>query len=266
MKRLMVGLAASVLFNGMALAEVVHKDVEYAAGGVKMKGYLAYDNAIEGQRPGVLVVHEWWGLNDYARSRARQLAELGYTALALDMYGNGKEAGHPEDAGKFSGEVKANMGAAEQRFRAALELLQKQPSVNPADIAAIGYCFGGGVVLEMARRGVDLDAVVSFHGSLGTDSPTQPGKVKARLLVLAGGADPFVPAEQVAAFEKEMKAAGVDYRLISYPGAKHAFTNPEATANGQKFGLPLEYNEMADKASWLEMQHLFSRVFEESAD
>ncbi|MDH5648681.1 MAG: dienelactone hydrolase family protein [Gammaproteobacteria bacterium] len=244
-----------------AQAALQTEDVTYEANGTQMKGYLAYDDSAKGKRPGVLVVHEWWGHNEHARNRAEALAKMGYTALALDMYGGGKQAHHPDDAGKFSGEVKKNMDVAQARFDAALKLLQKHSTTDPERIAAIGYCFGGAIVLEMARRGVDLDAVASFHGSLGTNSPAQKGKIKAKILVANGADDPFVPKEQIAAFKKEMDQAGVDYRFISYPGAKHSFTNPGADANGKKFNLPLAYNKKADKASWKEMSKLFKRVF-----
>ncbi len=242
-------------------AKVISKEVNYSDGETNMKGYLAYDDSIKGKRPGIIVVHEWWGHNDYAKKRARMLAALGYRALALDMYGNGKNASHPKDAGKFSGEVKKNMAVAEKRFMAAYSLLQKQDNVAKDKMAAIGYCFGGGIVLEMARRGVNLDAVVSFHGSLGTKTPASKGKVKAKVLVLNGKADPFVKVESITAFKNEMKAAHVDFKFISYPGAKHAFTNPEADKFGTKFKIPLAYNADADKKSWLEMEHLFEELF-----
>jgi len=241
----------------------VGEEVDYQSGDTVLKGYVAYDDSIKGKRPGVLVVHEWWGQNEYARHRARMLAALGYTALALDMYGNGKQATHPDDAGKFAAAVRKNMPEAEARFRAAMKLLQEQKTVDAKHIAAIGYCFGGGIVLEMARRGLDLDGVVSFHGSLGTANPAEKGMVKARMLVLNGADDPFTKPEQIAAFKNEMDNAGVDYRFINYPGAKHSFTNPGATELGKKFGLPLAYNEEADKKSWAEMQGFLKDVFSE---
>lgn len=244
-------------------AAVVGEEVGYQSGGTEFKGYLAYDDQVKGKRPGVLVVHEWWGHNDYVRERARMLAKLGYTALALDMYGDGKQANHPDDAGKFATAVRSNMPEAEQRFRAALALLRTHPTVEAERVAAIGYCFGGGIVLEMARRGVDLDGVVSFHGSLGTGNPAKPGQVKARVLVLNGADDPFAKPEQIAAFKKEMEQADVDYRFIDYPGAKHAFTNPEADRFGEEFGMPLAYNAEADKQSWAEMQRFFENIFKE---
>lgn len=242
-------------------AAIQEEVIEYSDNGTSMKGFLAYDDAIQGKRPGVIVVHEWWGLNDYARKRARMLAELGYTALAVDMYGDGKTAEHPDDAGKFAGAVRKNMDVARARFKAGLDLLKQQQTVDPGHIAAIGYCFGGGIVLQMARDGADLDGAVIFHGSLATAEPARPGAVKAKVLVLTGAADKYVPDEQVAAFKQEMDAAGVDYKLISYPGAKHAFTNPGADANAAKFGMPIGYDANADQQSWAAMQKFFDSLF-----
>lgn len=254
---LLVGLFSSVQLQ----AEVVTEAVDYTDGDIIMKGYIAYDDSIKGKRPGIIVVHEWWGHNDYAKKRARMLAGLGYSAIALDMYGGGKNASHPKDAGMFSGEVKKNMAVAEKRFMAAYNLLQKQEHVAKDKVAAIGYCFGGGIVLEMARRGVDLDGVVSFHGSLGSKSPAKEGKVKAKVLVLNGEADPFVKASAISKFKAEMKAAKVDYKFINYPYAKHAFTNPGADKFGNKFKIPLAYNKAADEKSWSEMKQFFEKLF-----
>ncbi|MCB1857787.1 MAG: dienelactone hydrolase family protein [Gammaproteobacteria bacterium] len=256
-------LACLLLITAPVWAEVVDMPVEYRAGETVMQGYLAYDNALDGRRPGVLVVHEWWGHNDYARKRARMLAALGYTALAVDMYGDGKQADHPQDASQFSGEVTRNMEIAAARFDAAKQLLQQQPSVNPDDISAIGYCFGGGIVLEMARRGVDLDLVASFHGSLGTGDPAQPGQVKAKVLVFNGADDPFVTAAQKAAFKAEMEQAGVDYQFVDYPGAMHSFTNPGADDYGTRFQLPLAYNPEADAKSWAELREALERRYQD---
>lgn len=244
-----------------ALAGVVGEEVDYRSGDTLLKGYLAYDDSITGKRPGILVVHEWWGHNEYARRRARMLAELGYTALALDMYGDGKTFGHPDDAGKFAAAVRSNMPEAEARFRAALDRLRGHKSVDAGYIAAIGYCFGGGIVLEMARRGLDLDGVVSFHGSLGTAEPASKGSIKARILVLNGADDPFATSEKISAFKSEMEQAGADYRFINYPGAVHAFTNPAADDFGKRFGIPTAYNAEADKQSWAEMQRFFKQLF-----
>jgi dienelactone hydrolase len=263
MKRFLSGFFLSLCLTAPVLAAVKGEEVQYQDDGVAMKGYLAYDDAVKGKRPGVLVVHEWWGHNEYTRKRARMLAELGYTALAVDMYGEGKTADHPETAGKFSGEVRKNMPAMQARFKAARKLLASHPTVDAKRIGAIGYCFGGAVVLDMARSGADLAGVVSFHGSLTTEHPAQPGKVKARLLVLNGEADPFVSADSIAAFQKEMDNAKVKYKFVNYPNAKHSFTNPGATAVGEKFNLPLVYSPVADQESWVEMERFFKEVFKQ---
>jgi dienelactone hydrolase len=233
-----------------AHAAVQGKEVSYSANGTTLKGYIAWDDAVKGKRPGILVIHEWWGHNEYARKRARMFAEQGYTALAVDMYGNGKQARHPDDAKKFSSEVSKNAKLAKARFDAALHLLKKNPTVDAGNIAAVGYCFGGSVALNMARMGEPLKAVLSFHGGLGTEHPAQAGKVKARIASFTGEDDPFIPAKQVAAFREEMDKAGVTYKVETYPGAKHAFTNPDADKYGREFKLPLAYDAAADKASW----------------
>jgi dienelactone hydrolase len=257
----MITVLALFAFVPLAQAAVVGEEVSYMAGDTQMKGYIAWDNAIAGKRPGILVVHEWWGHNDYARKRANMLAEQGYTALAVDMYGDGKTASHPDDAGKFAGEVRKNMDVAEARFNAAMETLASNETVNPDQISAIGYCFGGGVVLAMARRGADLDLVASFHGSVATDKPVEKGQVKARLAVFNGAADPMVTAAQVEAFKTEMDNAGVEYLVVSYPDALHAFTNPEADAYAKKFGLPLKYDAVADTDSWNRLIELLQEVY-----
>ncbi len=240
---------------------LVEKEIVYSADGTSMKGFLAYDGDIEGKRPGVLVVHEWWGHNDYARERARMLAELGYTALAIDMYGDGKQANHPDDAGKFAMEIFNNIETAQARFMAAYNLLKSQETTDENKIAAIGYCFGGGVVLHMARIGTDLKAVASFHGSIQAITPAEKDKIKAYLLVCNGADDPFVTGEQISSFKEEMDSANVQYEFINYEGAKHSFTNPIADSVGQKFNMPLEYNEKADKESWEKMKSVFQKVF-----
>ncbi len=255
---LMLALAAMPVAQAAVKAETV----EYKSGTTVLKGYLAHDDAIKGKRPGVLVVHEWWGHNDYTRMRARMLAELGYTALAVDMYGDGKQAAHPQDAGKFSGEVRKNLPEATARFQAARQLLAAHPTVDSTKIAAIGYCFGGSIVLEMARLGQDLKGVVSFHGNLTTQQPAGPGKVRARVLVLTGADDAFIPADQIEAFRQEMDAARANYRIVSYPGARHAFTSPEADNLGKQFNLPaLAYHAESDKKSWAEMRAFLKEVF-----
>jgi len=240
--------------------KVEGNEVSYATDSTQMNGYIAFDANKEGKRPGVLVVHEWWGHNDYVRKRADMLAELGYVALAVDMYGDGKQAAHPEDAGKFSSQVIANMDEAKARFESAMEVLKNNPNVDTDKIAAIGYCFGGSVVLTMANAGYDLDAVAAFHS--GVQLPIQPtDQVTSKVLVQNGADDPFISPESVDAFKSSMESAGVDYEYIDYPSAVHAFTNPGATELGKKFELPLAYQKEADEASWNKMQELFNSVF-----
>ena len=255
-------IAAVVLGIAMAplQAAVIGKEVSYQTGDTVMKGYLAYDDAVTGKRPGVLVVHEWWGHNSYARKRAEMLAELGYTALALDMYGDGKTADHPDNAGKFATAVRQDQDMMQARFNAARHYLNTQETVDPEQNAAIGYCFGGSVVLSVARSGADLDGVVSFHGSLG-GLPPIADKVTAKVLVANGAEDTFVSKDSIEQFNEDMETAGVDFEFINYPGAKHSFTNPGANVVGEKFGLPLEYNAEADKASWQKMQEFLDSIF-----
>jgi len=250
--------AALLLVASAAAAEVQTREIEYKEGVAVLQGLIAWDDASKGLRPGVLVVHEWWGHNQHARYQAKRLAEAGYVGFALDMYGKGKVTTHPKDAQGFMTDVKKDPAVIPARFHAALELLKQDPHVSADHIAAIGYCFGGAVVLDEARSGADLDAVVSFHGALATKSPVEPGRVRARVLVLTGAADPFVPKEQVEAFTQEMKAAGAKFRVITYPGVKHGFTNPDAGKAGMD---ALEYNAEADKKSWAAMLELFKEVF-----
>lgn len=242
-------------------AGVKGEEIRYQVAGVEMHGYLAYDDSTAGKRPAIVVVHEWWGHNEYARKRARMLAELGYAALAIDMYGSGRQADHPGDAREYSNAVWADMPAAKQRFEASLLLLQNKPFVDSSRIAAIGYCFGGRVVLEMARMGLDLDGVASFHGSLATDTPAKPGTVKAKILVANGADDGFVPPEQIVGFKTEMESAGVSYRFVNYPSAKHSFTNPDADEFARKFNLDLAYSAAADAKSWQDLQDFLAEIF-----
>jgi len=259
MKRFL--LAGLLLAAVPALAAVVGKPVVYKANGLSMKGYVAYDDAIKGKRPGVLIVHEWWGLNDYARKRADMLAQEGYIALAVDMYGNGKTADHPKDAGAFATAVNKDPAAALARFKAAMTTLDHQPWTDSKNIAAIGYCFGGGQVLNMARAGLPLKGVASFHGSLGTDHPAKSGQIKAKIRVFTGAADPMAPSDVVTAFEKEMQDAQADYKLVSYPGAMHSFTNPGADKLGKQFDMPLKYDAAADHDSWTQTLAFFKEIF-----
>jgi dienelactone hydrolase len=189
------------------------------------------------------------------------LAGLGYTALAVDMYGDGKMADHPDEAGKFATEVSKNMPMAKARFEAGMKLLRKHKTVDARKIAAFGYCFGGSVALNMARMGEDLKGVASFHGSLGSDIIVQPGQIKARIVSFTGDDDPMIGADKVAAFKQEMERAKANYRVVTYPGAKHAFTNPEADELGKKFNLPLAYNAAADKDSWQQASMFLQEIF-----
>lgn len=246
--------------NG-GMAKIETKDVTYQAGGTTLRGYLATDGDRTGKRPGVLVVHEWWGLNDYIRRRARMLAELGYTALAVDMYGDGKTGTNAAEANGLMAAALADRPALEARFQAAYAHLKGDPTVDASKIAAIGYCFGGAVVLHAARIGLPLAGVVSFHGSLGSFHKPAPGTVKAKILVCHGAEDSLVPDDQIAAFRKEMDEAKAEYRFVSYPGAKHGFTNPEADARGRENGLPLAYDAEVDRKSWQDMQDFFAKIF-----
>jgi dienelactone hydrolase len=260
---LVLTVVSLVAFSSCAKKPVgiVTKEMHYDAGGVSMNGYLAYDGDLQGMHPGVLVVHEWWGQNDYPRERARMLAKLGYVAFALDMYGNGKIAEHPDNAGKFAMEVMSHMDTAKARFLAAYDLLKQQPEVDSTRVAAIGYCFGGGVVLNMALMGVPLDGVVSFHGALPTKLPPEAQPDRARMLVCNGADDPFNPPATVGAFKNLMDSLKVNYQFIDYPGAKHAFTNPAADSLGKLFNLPLAYDAAADSGSWNAMQGFFKQIF-----
>lgn len=251
-----------VLLPGLSAHAVIQgKPVEYSATGVTLKGYLAYDDSLTEKRPGILVVHEWWGHNDYARRRAKMLAELGYVALAVDMYGDGKQASHPKEAGQFVSEIQKNISVGKARFMAAMEFLQKQDKVDTTKIAAMGYCFGGGIVLEMARQGVALAGVASFHGSLSTTQPAQPNAIKAKILVLHGSADKLITPENVATFKEEMKKAQADLEFVAYPGVQHSFTNPDADTYAKKFDLPVAYDEAADKDSWNKLKNFLTRIF-----
>ncbi len=256
-----VGFIISCTENRIQHKDLIEQEVEYMADSTILKGFLVYDKETLGKRPGVLVVHEWWGHNEYARERARMIAQLGYTALAVDMYGEGKKADHPEDAQKFAGAIFSNVNVGEQRFLAALEFLKKQNTVDTVNIAAIGYCFGGAVVLHMARIGTDLKAVASFHGGLKAITPAQKDVVKAFILVCNGADDPFTTPEQIEVFKQEMDSAKVNYEFINYEGAIHSFTSPYADSLGNKFNMPLAYNEKADNESWQEMKKVFSRAF-----
>lgn len=262
MKSHIIALLLLCSLTPLSHAALVEQQIDYRENNTILKGFVVYDDSLQGKRPGVLVVHEWWGHNEYTRERARMLAKLGYVALAVDMYGDGRQASHPDEAQKFSREIATNMALGKARFLAAMAQLKKHRATDAEKIAAIGYCFGGAVVIQMAREEVDLDGVVSFHGSLSTSNPAKPGAIKASILVAHGGADPFIPGDQLLGFIEEMNQAGADYQLEIYGGAKHSFTNPDADKFGARFNLPLRYDPQADKASWEEMQRFFNRIFE----
>ena len=247
---------------GSARAAVRTESVEYKDGDVALEGYLAYDDALADKRPGVLIVHEWWGLSDQQERRARMLAELGYVAFALDMYGKGKLTDDPKQAGEWAGMLRNDPELARRRFEAGLKVLRDNEHTDASRIAAIGYCFGGGICLDMARMGVDLVGVVSFHGNLKSAVPDALRKpITAKILVCHGADDPNVLPADVAAFEDEMRAAGADWQLIAYGGAVHAFTNPDADRHGIK---GVTYNEKADRRSWEAMKQFLAEVFVEA--
>lgn len=235
--------------------------VTYTVDSLTMNSYVVYDENIEGKRPAVLVIHEWWGLNDYVKMRARKLAGLGYIAMAVDMYGNGRMGNDPDAAGKLAMPFYQNPQMAKKHFDAAMENFKKNTVVDPAKMAVMGYCFGGGVSIGVARLGADLKGAVSFHGNLNV-VPANKDLLKAEILVCHGGADPFVPQAEVDQFKKQMDSIGAKYSFKVYDSATHAFTNPEATAMGEKFKLPIKYNAAADSASWNDMKDFFKRIFQ----
>jgi dienelactone hydrolase len=249
---LATGLAAAFA----AQAKIVEKNVDYPYNGMTMKGYLAYDDAKSGPRPGVLVVHEWWGLNDYIRMRARQLAEMGYVAFAPDMYGDGKTTRDPKEAGALSGAVRQK-GELAPRARAGLEVLRKQSNLDAKHIGAMGFCFGGSTVLALAYSGEPLGAAVTFHGSLFVPDETQRTQIKAPLLILHGEKDTFIKPETITELKQVLDANKVDWYMVTYANSVHAFTNPDADS----FKIPgIGYNEKAARRSWEEMQRFFKET------
>lgn len=239
---------------------IKEESVNYTADTAKLIGFVAYNEADSAKRPAVLVIPEWWGLNDYPKMRARELAKLGYIAFVADMYGNGAIADSPSLAQKYAMPFYTNTALAGTRFMAALNKLKTFPQADTTKVAAIGYCFGGSMVLNAAKLGAPLNGAVSFHGDL-RGAPADKNLLKAKILVCHGAADSFVPQEQVDAFKKQMDSIGADYTFKAYPDATHAFTNPAATATGQRFNMPIKYNPAADTASWKDMQDFFGRIF-----
>lgn len=256
MNRLLLTFFVIGSFGTTTQAEVKTKRIAYEHDGVQLEGVLAWDDSKEGKRPGVLVVHEWWGLNDYAEKRATKLAELGYIAFALDMYGKGQVTQHPKQAGEWATKIRSNTEQWRGRAMAGLKILQQQELADTSNMAAIGYCFGGSTVLQLAYADAPLRGVVSFHGALVP--PMEIDSIDAKVLVCNGAADAFVPPSDVQKFEKEMQAISADYALINYGGARHGFTNPDAG----EFGIEnLKYDAQADRRSWSHMKLFFSEIF-----
>jgi len=255
--RYLLAFILALALAGGAQAKIVTKTVEYQQDGTVLQGYLAYDDAVKGPRPGVLVVHEWWGLNDFAKTRARQLAELGYVALAADMYGKGVVTKDPQEAARLAGQVRGTP-LLRQRAQAAFQVLQQNKLADSKRLAAIGFCFGGTTVLELAYSGAGLAGVVSFHGGLIPLKVEDARNVKAKFLVLHGADDPHVKAEEIAAFQEGLRQAGVDWQMIYYGDAVHSFTNPDA---GQDKSKGVAYNAKAAVRSWKHMQLFFQEIF-----
>jgi dienelactone hydrolase len=241
-----------------AEAAVKTKAIEYKQGETLLEGYLAWDDATSTTRPGVLVVHEWTGINNHIRQRTEMLAKLGYVAFAADIYGKGIRPTEPSDAARIAGIYKSDRALMRARARAGLSELKKQKLVDPHRLAAIGFCFGGTTVLELARDGADLNGVVSFHGGLSTPTPQDAKDIKGKVLALHGADDPFVKADEVAAFQFEMKKAAVDWQFVSYGNAVHSFTNAAAGTDNSKGAA---YNEKADRRSWETMKLFFAEIF-----
>ncbi|MDQ8750229.1 dienelactone hydrolase family protein [Elizabethkingia miricola] len=239
--------------------EIVAEDLTYSENGRTFKSFLAFDKSRTGKLPVVFIIPEWWGMNNYVKGRVKQLADSGYMAIAVDMYGDGKMVDNPDDAGKLAKPFYGNADLAKQSFEAALKQIEKNEKADTGKMAAIGYCFGGAMALNMARINEPLKGVVSFHGNLMTG--VKPTTNSIPLLVLNGEDDTFVSKDEIVSFKKQMDSAGVKYEFVNYPGAIHSFTNPDATAVGKKYKLKVAYNEAADKASWKEMITFFNKIF-----
>jgi len=256
-----LNLLVLLLITNIAQADIKHEMMLYEDNGITMHGYHVFDDTLSGERPGILLIHEWWGQSDYIRNRARRLAKAGYSVLAVDLYGNGKRANNVTEAASMSSEVMSNMKHAKGKFLAAKQTLGAHTVTDATRIAAIGYSFGGGLVIRMARMGVDLEGAVNFFGQLGGDKKAKKGDITAKLLVLEGESDPFIAKADIKSFKSEMDQAGVDYKLLTYPNAQHSFTNPNSDDNGKIYGLPLAYNKKADEQSWQALQQFLETIF-----
>ena len=255
----MFGISSSVKSGSLAPG-IKEETVTYTSNGVTFKGFIAYDDNIKGKRPAILVVPEWWGLNDYTRMRARKLAELGYIAMATDLFGDGKVAANPSEAQNFTAPFYKDPTLVKTLLDAALQKLEEYSQADPRNVGAIGYCFGGYVVLNYAKMGADLKGVVSFHGGIG-GVPVDKKLLKAKVLVCQGGSDKFVSLKDVENFKHQLDSIGVENTLKIYANATHAFTNPDATATGKKFNMPIEYNAEADRDSWNDMKMFLGKIF-----
>jgi dienelactone hydrolase len=257
---LMLSACAGTSSGPSGAVSIKEQPISYKADDTTLRGFVVYDEAAKGRRPGIILVHEWWGITKHMHNEARRFAQNGYTVLIADMFGEGRTADNPKDAGALAGSVMKNPAAMQSRFNAARAELARHPSVDAAKIAAAGYCFGGTVALNMARAGADLAGVAAFHAGLGTNTPA-PKAVRAKILVLNGADDPLVKPDQIEAFKRDMDAARADYRFINYPGAVHAFTNPEATEVGKKFNMPVAYSAKVDKEAKAEADKFFAELF-----
>ena len=256
MKRTLL-LSLALLCAIVSRAAIHTETIEYKQGDTTLEGFLAYDDATKTPRPGVLIVHQWKGLTDYEQKRAEMLAKLGYAAFCVDIYGKGVRPATPQDAGAEAGKYKKNRPLVRERVNAGLKTFHKQSVVDPKRIAAIGYCFGGTTVIELARSGADLAGVVSFHGGLDSPKPEDGKNIKCKVLACHGADDPFVAAKDLEAFESEMRDAGVDWRLVKYGGAVHSFTDWKA--DGSMKGA--KYDKKADQRSWEDMKSFFAECF-----
>ena len=258
---LMIAVMAPVSSAAQKKSTIKGEEVTYtSADGTTCKGYVAYNAAIKGKRPAIVVIHEWWGNNDYSRKRAKMLASLGYIAIAMDMYGEGKQGPSPKEAGELAGQYYGNPNLVKERIEAAINKLKEYPQTDASKMACMGYCFGGSMSLFAAKLGMPFKGVVSFHGGLG-GIPNVGGATDSKVLVCHGAADKFISDEEIKLFRNNLDSLKTDYQFISYPNAVHAFSNPEATAKGKKFGIPIEYNAAADKKSWADMKVFLKKIF-----
>ncbi len=242
-----------------ARAELHTKLVEYRDGDTTLEGYSAYDDSIiKGKRPAVLVVHQWMGLTDYEKSRADMLAKLGYNVFAADIYGKGVRPKDTKEAGTLAGKYKGDRELMRRRVNAGLQVLEQDPLTDTKKVAAIGYCFGGTTVIELARSGADIAGVVCFHGGLDSPKPEDGKNIKCKVLVLHGADDPYTSAKDMTAFQDEMRKAKVDWQLVLYGGAVHSFTEKDAGNDNSKGAA---YNEEADRRSWEDMKQFFTEIF-----